>query len=984
MTCQKKRQKPRCYYQNPFTRDGEDSERLEPSPVDLDQNDDLNGTSQNDQSSESETEDADGERVLFGLSKTFFGDFSLALCVEEFKLVAFTQGRVKEVIEPLQTVQLFMAHFEEEDNPLPGDLTDSTSLLNTVGPRSFVTTDVERELARPLRRLYLKYLSTKQLLEAGMVTQAWAVLPTLVREAELLGMESHKGLEEAASGIREAESRRRIWWLLMDLDSQLSFILGRRPVTVPFQDGVKPSLKGLKAEEKKLRRNLQEFSSLALKILDYNTSKTSEPEDALDDRLEASRLHLKWLQEHKAKLPPLQQEHLTDIPLWTAIADHQFEVQLLEVLIHCAMARTVFLEQSRDVDEEPANGGKPRLARKSNSKSTPRDLLQSVRQVTDIFDYIYELDPAKATSAWPRCFGLYCASVILGISRLRGENEVEADVARVERVLTIFQDTAASSSRSTIAPLAVSTLSEILATIKEHESPRNTSNHVKDEVESHDASTKAVVGDQQSTTLSTNPSKVKTPVETGVVTKAKRSHTSALKDEFRPEKRPRYEVPAPPDVSSQVQPQSWQAGLGPSYAQSMTEYSDMTPQSFVDQSTQESFSQHSFTSATASFSGDGQSPYPNTGYPPVHSQYAPGERVPHPHLGPPLVFYPPLYPPSWWDSNLGPVDIGTMPYGWFQQKTTGFYNGPVPWPDQRALPANQSQGSHDAGVRNFGVHAPAQGDAVHLDVAGSFATAGQTSANSNQRLLQHEAQFYNTSGEPYPRSDHHVSSPIMGEQSLPKEDAFGQPDGYIRRRSVADIRQQPNAAWRPEAQSDYVGNKFTSNQRLLTDKPPTPAQESLLSPINESDVRSRHNSTVPRDLAQSNVPAPAGQQFDQPSMEPSQVPVHVADGENVSMSRRQSAANIHNIPMSEVQPQGQSMTEPARDKPGQQPWQYSLTYVGPYQYPEPRLPRGPVIYDVNEYGMAYEQQFHQPLQPQHVVSTGPYTGSPGGQQWWSR
>lgn len=113
----------------------------------------------------------------------------LQLIVLQFKSVAFTQDRVKEVIEPLQTIQVFMANFEEEDHPLPGDLTDPTSLLNTVGPRSFVTTDVEKELARPLRRLYLKYLSTKQLLEAGMVTQAWTVLPTLVREAELLGSE---------------------------------------------------------------------------------------------------------------------------------------------------------------------------------------------------------------------------------------------------------------------------------------------------------------------------------------------------------------------------------------------------------------------------------------------------------------------------------------------------------------------------------------------------------------------------------------------------------------------------------------------------------------------------------------------------------------------------------------------------------------------------------------------------------------------------
>ncbi|KAI1620474.1 hypothetical protein EDD37DRAFT_653542 [Exophiala viscosa] len=955
--------------------------RLQASSVEADQNDDYNSNSQNDQSSDGETDDGDGERLLIGPSETFFGDFSLARSVEEFRMVAFRQDRVRELIEPLQTSQLFISHFEEEERPLPGDLTDSTSLLKTVGPRSFVTADIDRVLARPLRRLYLKYLSTRQLLEAGNVIQAWTVMPTLVREAELLGLESHRESDNAASGNRDAESRRRIWWLLMDLDSQLSFILGRRPVTVPFRDGVRPSLKGVQAEERTLRQNLQEFSSLALKILEYNTSKTSEDEGSFEDRLEASKLHLKWLQEHKTKLPALQQEHLTDIPLWTAIADHQFEVQLLEVLLHCAMARTVFSEQGLDVNEKSTKGGRPRLPRKPNSKSTPRDLLQSVRQVTDIFDYIYDLDPAKATSSWPRCFGLYCASLILGISRLRRENEVEADIARVERVLTIFQDTATSSSRSTIAPLAVSTLSEILAAIKENETPRNTNNQIKDEAELRETSMKRVES-QQPAPLPNNLGDATTPVESGGLSKAKRSNPSAFQDESRPEKRPRYnEVQAAPDVSSQVHPHHWQQGPGQPYAQSIAEYSNMGSASFHDPSTQGSFDQHSFTtSATASFNAEDQNQYQNAGYPSSHPHYPQVERVPTTHVGPPLVWYPPLY----WGPDPG-LDIGTMPYQWFQQKSDGFYNGPVPWPEQQARPVNESHSGHDAGMGNFGVHPLVQGDAVPMDVTGSFNSAAQTPTNPNQGLPQHEAHFYNTIAEPHPHADHPVSSPILGDQSVHKDEAFGHPDGYMRRRSVADIRQQQNATWRTEAQADYTnGNKFNSGQRVTTDRPPTPPQETLLSPMTEAGLQSRRNSATPRELAQAIAPGPTGQHFEQPPREPAQMPGHPMDGENVSMSRRQSAANIHNVPMGNIQPQGQAMTEPTRDKAGQQQgWQFSIPYAGPYPLQEPRLPRGPVIYDPNEY-MAYEQQFHHLLQPQHVVSTGPYTGAPGGQQWWPR
>ncbi|KAK4943371.1 hypothetical protein LTR10_017045 [Elasticomyces elasticus] len=953
-------------------------------PVEADQNDDYNGTSQNDQSSDGETDDGDSDRHLFEPPETFFGDFSLARSVEEFRMVPFRQDRVKELIQPLQTNQLFIAHFEEEERPLPGDLTDSSSLLSSVGPRSFVTADIERELSRPLRRLYLRYLSTRQLLEAGNVIQAWTVLPTLVREAELLGLESHRDPDNAASGNRDAESRRRIWWLLMDLDSQLSFILGRRPVTVPFRDGVRPSLKGLQAEERSLRQNLQDFSSLALKILEYNTSKAHDAESSFEDRIEASKLHLKWLQEHKAKLPALQQEHLTDIPLWTAIADHQFEVQLLEVLLHCAMARTIFAEQGLDINEKANKGGRPRLPRKPSSKFTPRDLLQAVRQVTDIFDYIFDLDPAKATSSWPRCFGLYCASVILGISRLRRENEVEADIARVERVLTIFQDNATGSSRSTIAPLAISTLSEILAAIKDNETPRNGSNQVKDEPEFHDTSMKTV-DSQKPTTLSNDFGDVTTPIENGGLSKAKRSNPSAFQDESRPEKRPRYsEVQAAPDTASHAHPHHWQSGPGQPYAHSMAEYSDMGSASFHDSSIPGSFDQHSFTtSAATSFNADVQNQYANAGYPPGQPSYSQGERVAPTHVGPPLVWYPPLY----WGPDPG-LDIGTMPIQWFQQKSDGFYNGPVPWPEQPARPVNESHGGHDAGMGNVGMHPLSQGDAVPMDVTGSFNSGAQTPTNPNQGPPQHEAQFYNTMAEPYAHADHPVSSPIMGDQSGHKDEAFGHTDGYMRRRSVADIRQQQNATWRTEAQSDYANGKFNGSQRVATDRPPTPPQETLLSPINEPGLQSRRNSATPRELAQANMayaPIPTGQHFDQPSREPSQVSGHIMDGENVSMSRRQSVANIHNVPMGNIQPHGQSMTEPTRDKAEQQRgWNYSIPYAGPYPLQEPRLPRGPVMYDPNEYAMAIEQQFHHHLQPQHVVSTGPYAGAPGGQQWWPR
>ncbi len=143
-----------------------------------------------------------------------------------------------------------------------------------MGPRSSVAADVDSQFSKALRQLYLKYLKTRKLLDEGLVAQAWIALASLVREAQIYGckipLPKKQGLISSQKPVEQdrhaddPEYRRRILWLLVDLDAQLTFLLGHESVTSCFRPSAKPSLRALKGEERTLRENVQDFSSFAL------------------------------------------------------------------------------------------------------------------------------------------------------------------------------------------------------------------------------------------------------------------------------------------------------------------------------------------------------------------------------------------------------------------------------------------------------------------------------------------------------------------------------------------------------------------------------------------------------------------------------------------------------------------------------------------------------------------------------------------------
>ncbi|KAK5247876.1 hypothetical protein LTR40_011814, partial [Exophiala xenobiotica] len=307
---------------------------------------------------------------------------------------------------------------------------------------------------------------------------------------------------------------------------------------------------------------------------------TNTADDETSSRLISRRLEdaLRILQEHKTRLPPLQQENLTDSTLWTAIADHQFEVQLFEMALHCRMARLSLPEQSQDtpeVQDTSGKAGRPRLPRKVTPRDIPKDLLQSVRQVVDVFEYIYHLEPMNTASSWLRCFGLYCAAVILAISLLRGENDVQEDVSRVERALRIFHDFS-TSSRPSIALLAVPTLTGLITEMKSDNRQTEDSGA---EADSEFEDSERPVSNRPSTATPVEAGGQPVHLDAGEPPSLKRPNPSSFQDQHRPKKRSRYdEMQTSFDSTRHGTLATWRARPAQAhqpYSQPMAAYGDM-------------------------------------------------------------------------------------------------------------------------------------------------------------------------------------------------------------------------------------------------------------------------------------------------------------------------------------------------------------------------------------------------------------------------
>ncbi|EXJ87339.1 hypothetical protein A1O3_04298 [Capronia epimyces CBS 606.96] len=833
-----------------------------------------------------------------------------------------------------------------------------------MGLSSLLIPEPDRLLSGPLRVLYQKFLDARQLLDVGMVAEAWSASASLVRDAQLLGLEEDDGSGGTASKQADREPGRRIWWLLIDLDAQLSFLLGRRPLISSSHGVRRPTVDYSRPEEKDLLQNMLDLSQYMLEVL--GTIIPNNCPAKTESEMEKATLesYLNRLQDLHSRFSYLPQNGKADPPLWAAVAEHQFKVHLFLMVLNCQLVMSMASVPSQRPSEGriPSSSKLKRSSlRKNSSKGYLDQLFQSVRRITSLFEYIKVLDPFPIPP-WPRCFGVYCAASVLGIARVRQDIEpLQTDTDRLQGLLKFFQGSLRRLPRSAIAQAAVVSLDGVLDGLAEQQRPPAVAER---DSEPHDRPMKTPNDESSHATQSNSSIKEGAADNSGSTQHLKRTSTSMYPDETRAEKRPRYSaMPLTYENSVHGNPPAWQGEQGPSpYAQPMSSFSEMSAASFHESSVQNSFDQGSFAhSAPTSFAGNDQLQYASLGYAASHPDTA-AQLSSFPFwMHPPMLIHPPMYHAGWQAMDSNP---------WMMQDTgqQAFYGGPSAMPVSEPHQHDGNvQASQSAGMNNF-----AQATASRDDVQ---ATGNMTAPVDNARGAN-DAQFYATAPGQYQRLDHPASSPIRDDSLSRQESSFGRPQVTDRRRSAADIRPQQSSTWTMEMPADFANQTSLGEQRDVLQQATTPSRDDLLSPVSETEPKSRRNSATPRQIARKGRP---------PRPKQSDLPAQNVDDGDVSGLRRRSIAHTGDVMMVDMASGGDSRAEPAETRTEQAPvWQNRASNPGLGHPPSSNLYGLEMVGPGHGHAMDYEQNFDPHLPPRQVVTTGPFTGNSGGHHWWAR
>ncbi|KIW88311.1 uncharacterized protein Z519_10878 [Cladophialophora bantiana CBS 173.52] len=623
-TCQRKRDKPECFYVAFPVRMGRNQPRQ-----------------------------AHGSRQSVEQGAlNFCGIFSLSRSVDEFKLLLPTKGRFREIIDCIRPIQAFSLNGHAADIEPVIDL----ARLNQS------TSDSDFQFPSNLRPLYMKYKSVRDLLVAGRAMRAWAAFPSLVRDAEIIGLNVNVSVATAGTD-EDLQPGRYLCWLLVELDVQLSFLLGRRPFIAPFHGVATPFSRTWRQEEEGLQQNVFEFSQYMIEVLDrFNSDKNDQQtmfSEARETMLEADLSRLYQLQ---LKLPPLSHNAWSDAPLCIAVTQHHIDVQLVLMVLHCQTLRSMPNQR--------------KLPREANY----RNLLKCTRMITEMFDSIHGLDPTRTASSWPRCFGVFCATVMLGIATIRQEVGVGIGSKRVKRTLEIFRDLAEAGQASGVAQLALESLGLLVERIRELEHSPTIATTATDDV-----------------TPPAPPCDLDDKAKEDI-SGLKRRRRSSLEEELQADKRPKPELNNISPGSSMQRHSTWQHSSDHPFSQATAAFNNSSASNVQNRPRQHGFQQEERLSpaASTSFSADNQRGLSNVGYGFTQLEHFQEFQAAHHWVHPPMMYHPPMYD-DWWQAQFASHDAMSSDH------TRQMFYGPLSAPpmDQAHHPETAMHGDGHAGFAHL-------------------------------------------------------------------------------------------------------------------------------------------------------------------------------------------------------------------------------------------------------------------------------------------
>ena len=613
----------------------------------------------------------------------------------------------------------------------------------------------------------------------------------------------------------DPEPCRQLWWLLIELDTQLSFLLGRCPCIDPSHGVPKPTAQKLSYGGKDNQtEDVLDFTEYMMSFMTQVHRDQRDRQTLWEDKSTTLQSDLSRLQRLQSKLPPLPEAGADDAES-SAVAQHHVDVQCALMVLYCQMLRSSLPENEKL--------GRLRSQRKPAIKSYYKELLKTLRAVIENFDYSYRLDPTMTASSWPRCFGVFSAATMLGIARLQQEADVESDKDRIHRALRIFIGVSDAGQAPGVAQLAAENLAEIHQGITEWKQQPSGSSGVI--APPHMLSERTASSDDNTQSLGHHGPNSGPKVRADGLA-LKRSNTSSFDRDSRATKRMKSEEDSGAYESS-IGMATWESDPQHQYTQVMP-FDNPSSLSRQESAATQGFEQQPYPqSATSSFND--QTEFYEAGYIPTHSdgsvEYHPGYHWLHP----PYVYRPPMYD-DWLQSQFQASDNITSDVNSMQM----LHRPPLALQtDQTHTQVDAARGGQHHGFVQMHQTSPTHVQGMMAMHAQDVHSVGSTPNTAHPSRIPPEVHFYSTQ-RALARPGHTLSSP--GGAAGHIEGDFNQTPAPDRRRSLADLRQQQLGTWTIGTPPNFNQQMAGATKRGVgQERPQSPRRADVQLPTTDQD-----------------------------------------------------------------------------------------------------------------------------------------------------
>jgi hypothetical protein len=367
-----------------------------------------------------------------------------------------------------------------------------------------------------------------------------------------LAVDHNQGAKTPPPETPESEFRRRVWWLILELDIQISIHIGR-PLAIRAKLGIeRPNLDGVEGAYRQLEQCKLDFKQYALEVLGELCVDGDEPNEQNHETLvELSKMErLQKMEKRLPQMPDLEQNE----QLVIAIGDHKIELLALKIMLCCTLVKSAekqrrgFFKIDFQKDSAPrqvkpaAQIGRPRDANRDEVQSYQVIILEAARSILETFQQVAAVDVSDHYANWNRHFDVYSAAAILAIAALRWEAQSSANITLIANIFSLMTAISDRNPQCHIATVAVTRIGELYAELQNRQLSSTHKQRVKDE-----ASEPATVPRSKQNKRGDSPSKAK---GSSINNPKKRKSSEISADTTENVKRIRIEPVSPDDYQS--------------------------------------------------------------------------------------------------------------------------------------------------------------------------------------------------------------------------------------------------------------------------------------------------------------------------------------------------------------------------------------------------------------------------------------------------